>query len=44
MFLRIASQGPKYYPDDVITDRSERFFAAEIIREALLYRYKVSIL
>jgi GTP-binding protein Era len=26
-------EGPKYYPDDFFTDQSERFLAAEIIRE-----------
>ena len=27
---------PPYYPEDQITDRSERFFAAEIVREKLI--------
>ncbi|MBE9547569.1 MAG: GTPase Era [Proteobacteria bacterium] len=29
----ILPEGPKYFPDDMITDLSERFLAAEIIRE-----------
>lgn len=29
-------QGPKYYPDDMITDVQERFVVAEIIREKAL--------
>ncbi len=29
----ILPEGPKYFPDDVITDQPERFVAAEIIRE-----------
>lgn len=29
--------GPKYYPDDYITDRTERQIVAEIIREKLLH-------
>ena len=29
--------GPKYFPDDVLTDQSERFIVAEIIREKALY-------
>jgi GTP-binding protein Era len=29
-------EGPKYFEDDIITDTTERFFAAEIIREKLL--------
>lgn len=28
--------GPKYYPDDMITDRPERFIMAELIREKVL--------
>ncbi|BCX89144.1 GTPase [Methylomarinovum tepidoasis] len=30
-------EGPPIYPEDQITDKPERFFAAEIIREKLLY-------
>jgi len=29
--------GPKYYPDDFITDQTERFMAREIIREKIFY-------
>jgi len=29
--------GPKYYPDDMIVDRPERFIMAEIIREKVLH-------
>ncbi|WP_054252319.1 GTPase Era [Neofamilia massiliensis] len=29
-------QGPKYYPEDYITDKSERFIISEIIREKTL--------
>lgn len=29
-------EGPKYYPDDVITDQYERFIASEIIREKIM--------
>lgn len=29
--------GPKYYPDDMITDRPEEFIIAELIREKVLY-------
>lgn len=31
-------EGPKYYPDDVITDQYERFIASEIIREKIMER------
>lgn len=30
-------EGPKYYPDDMITDQTERQLAAEIIREKALF-------
>lgn len=32
-------QGEPLYPDDQITDRSERFFAGELLREQLVQRY-----
>jgi len=31
----ILPEGPQYFPGDMITDRSERFLAAEIIREKI---------
>ena len=31
----ILPEGPKYYPDDIITDATERFIAAEFIREKI---------
>jgi GTPase len=31
--LAALPPGPKYYPDDMVTDQPERFVAAEIIRE-----------
>lgn len=34
--LRLLPEGAHVYPDDQLTDRSERFFAAELIREKLL--------
>jgi hypothetical protein len=37
------SEGPKYFPEDQITNRDERFFTAEIIREAILAQYKDEI-
>ena len=33
---RFASEGPHYFPDDMITDQPERQICAEIIREKLL--------
>ena len=34
---RYLPVGPKYFPDDMLTDRPERFIAAEMIREKALY-------
>jgi len=34
---------PPYYPKDQITDRSERFFAAEILREKILITYRQEV-
>ena len=34
--LASLAEGPKYFPDDQITDLPERFFAAEIIREKII--------
>jgi GTP-binding protein Era len=31
----ILPEGPKYFPDDMVTESSERFLAAEIIREKI---------
>ncbi len=36
-------EGPVYYPDDSLTDRPERFFVAEIIREKIFLNYKKEI-
>jgi GTP-binding protein Era len=41
--LKYIPEGPAYYPDDQITDRSERFIASEIIREKIMMRYKEEI-
>jgi GTP-binding protein Era len=35
--VRLLPQGPRYYPEDYITDQPERFFAAEIIREKVFH-------
>jgi GTP-binding protein Era len=32
----VLPEGPKYFPDDLFTDNSERFIAAEIVREKIL--------
>ena len=36
-------EGPKYYPDDVWTDKNERFFVNEIIREKIFNIYSQEI-
>ncbi|MDF1528842.1 MAG: GTPase Era [Sedimenticola sp.] len=36
-------EGIAYFPEDQLTDRSERFFAAELIREQLTQRYAKEI-
>ena len=36
-------EGPTYYPKDQLTDRPERFFVSEIIREKVLEQYKQEI-
>lgn len=41
--LRLLPAGENYYPEDQLTDRSERFFAAELIREQLTRRYAAEI-
>ena len=36
-------EGPRYYPDDQITDKSERFIVEEIIREKALINLKEEV-
>jgi GTP-binding protein Era len=36
-------EGPVYYPDDSLTDRPERFFVTEIIREKIFLNYSKEI-
>ena len=36
-------EGPEYYPKDQLTDRPERFFVSEIIREKILVQYQQEI-
>ncbi len=37
--LKVLPEGENIYPEDQLTDRSERFFAAELIREQLTRHY-----
>ena len=41
--LKNLPEGPAYYDKDVLTDRPERFFTGEIIREKILLYYKKEI-
>lgn len=36
LIREVLPEGPKYFPDDLFTDNSERFIAAEIVREKIL--------
>jgi GTP-binding protein Era len=36
VILRYLPEGPQYFPEDMPTDRSERFFVAELIREQVM--------
>ena len=40
---QLIPEGEAYYPKDVITDKSERFFVQEIIRGKILKHYKKEI-
>ncbi len=41
--LERLPEGPVYYPDDSLTDKPERFFVSEIIREKIFRNYKKEI-
>jgi GTPase len=41
--LGFLPDGPPYFPKDQLTDKSERFFISEIIREKILLNYKKEI-
>lgn len=43
LILRYLPEGFAYYPDDSISDRSERFFAGELIREQIYALYEEEI-
>lgn len=40
---KLIPEGPKYFPDDMVTDQPERIIAAEIIREKMLHLLKEEI-
>jgi GTP-binding protein Era len=41
--LEKLPESPPYFPKDQLTDKYERFFASEIIREKILFNYKKEI-
>ena len=41
--INILPKSPPYYDKDAITNRSERFFVEEIIREKILKHYKKEV-
>lgn len=41
--LAFLPEAPPYYPKDEISDKSERFFASEMIREKILLLYKQEV-
>lgn len=43
LILDQLPEGPEYYPKDQLTDRPERFFVSEIIREKILLIYQQEI-
>ena len=41
--LELLPESPPFYPKDALTDKPERFFVNEIIREKILMHYKKEI-
>ncbi len=41
--IELLPPGPKFYPDDIVADKDERFFVSEIIREKIFEQYKEEI-
>lgn len=43
LILKYLPEGPEYFPKDQLTDRPERFFVSEIIREKIMELYHQEI-
>ena len=43
IILELLPEHPKFYPDDIVADATERFFVSEIIREKVFELYKEEI-
>lgn len=41
--IKYMPEGPKYYPDEIVTDQLERFMVSEIIREKIMEQTKEEI-
>lgn len=41
--IELLPEGPPYFPKDELTDRNERFFVTEIIREKILLHYQKEV-
>jgi GTP-binding protein Era len=41
--IELLPEGPAYYPKDQLTDKTERFFVNETIREKILMHYKKEV-
>jgi len=41
--LELLPQSPPYYPQDALTNKTERFFVSEIIREKIFMQYKKEV-
>ncbi len=41
--IELAPESPPFFPKDQLTDKTERFFVSEIIREKILKRYKKEV-
>ncbi|MEK6693518.1 MAG: GTPase Era [Nitrospirota bacterium] len=41
--IKYIPEGPKYYPDEIVTDQLERFMVSEIIREKIMEQTKEEI-
>ncbi|MCK5823331.1 MAG: GTPase Era [Bacteroidales bacterium] len=41
--LKLLPESPPYFPKDELTDKTERFFVSEIIREKILLNYKKEV-
>jgi GTP-binding protein Era len=43
LILENLGEGDRYYPEDMVTDKSERFIVSELIREKILYNFEQEI-